>query len=469
MTSSLSETRVDSQEKRLAQMENEMKSVFDHVMRRSARILQEALLVARVPNLTISDECMLSCGLIRQGALQDSDVVVRVDWAEQQKGAQCPTNVAAYAAACCRDQWDRPIAGIIWICPRMLDFISKAVESRRGRARFEFAALVLCHEIAHVLAVDEQLFNLFRKMDGTPVVPRRGDGTPSASLFEANTRWMATPHVQAAVRQHFNCSSLRGALMHRNHWNQRVFNTELMAGSHHWPFQPQLSPLTLALFNDSGWYKARANKDTMRWGRDWGCAFAQGRQLLTPKMFCAFTENDSASCGKTSTKPFGLGVEEGNWDIMMSTIFGQVKEHANSVCMQTTLHRRGFGENFQSEAARAKFLQKLKRLSLCFAFRCHTGRAQVMISDQTWRTCSDEGNMTAKGFDGAVTCPSNTCRVQFIGSLRNISITLTGLLLSAIIIWKRGSLAMLAKVFDARQFRRGEVQALPVNTRELER
>ena len=53
VTSSLSETRVDSQEKRLAQMENEMKSVFDHVMRRSARILQEALLVARVPNLTI--------------------------------------------------------------------------------------------------------------------------------------------------------------------------------------------------------------------------------------------------------------------------------------------------------------------------------------------------------------------------------------------------------------------------------
>ena len=117
--------------------------------------------------------------------------------------------------------------------------------------------------------------------------------------------------------------------------------------------------------------------------RDWGCAFAQGRQLLTPKMFCAFTENDSASCGKTSTKPFGLGVEgveEGNWDIMMSTIFGQVKEHANSVCMQTTLHRRGFGENFQSEAARAKFLQKLKRLSLCFAFRCPSPNESRSIS-----------------------------------------------------------------------------------------
>jgi hypothetical protein len=55
----------------------------------------------------------------------------------------------------------------------------------------------------------------------------------------------------------------------------------------HRPFELYLSPITRALFNDSGWYQSRlsSDDDDMAWGRGWGCSFAQLSMPLAPRTF----------------------------------------------------------------------------------------------------------------------------------------------------------------------------------------
>jgi len=101
-----------------------------------------------------------------------------------------------------------------------------------------------------------------------------------------------TPKVTAAARAYFNCSTLNGAELENqlttacdlqgSHWEQRLLSTELMAS--YAQHVMKLSPLTLAVFEDSGWYTAnysaadwfRRNSD---YGYQQGCAFATDKCL----------------------------------------------------------------------------------------------------------------------------------------------------------------------------------------------
>jgi len=100
---------------------------------------------------------------------------------------------------------------------------------------------------------------------------------------------LVTPAVVAAARFYFNCSTLNGAELENqmttacdlqgSHWEQRIFSTELM--SSYAQHSMQITPMTLAAFEDSGWYRpVYTAADWLRPGSDWG--FAQG---------CNFTAN----------------------------------------------------------------------------------------------------------------------------------------------------------------------------------
>lgn len=103
---------------------------------------------------------------------------------------------------------------------------------------------------------------------------------------------MSTPTVLAEVRDFFNCSSLPGAEVENQdstpcvviggHWEQRVFAGEVMSTVKSDNIPTYLSRVTLALFQDSGWYKADLSKaDTLtknvHWGYKQGCDFATKR------------------------------------------------------------------------------------------------------------------------------------------------------------------------------------------------
>ena len=58
------------------------------------------------------------------------------------------------------------------------------------------------------------------------------------------------------------------------HWEKRAFENEAMTGTH--TQNPVYSRITLALMEDTGWYKANMDMaQPLNWGKNLGCQFAQ--------------------------------------------------------------------------------------------------------------------------------------------------------------------------------------------------
>ena len=93
---------------------------------------------------------------------------------------------------------------------------------------------------------------------------------------------IVTPRVVKEVRAHFNCPSLEGAEIENQgrkgqrstHLEKRVFENEAMTGI--FTNNPVFSRVTLALMEDTGWYRANYEMaENLDWGRNSGCIFAQ--------------------------------------------------------------------------------------------------------------------------------------------------------------------------------------------------
>lgn len=157
------------------------------------------------------------------------------------------------------------------------------------------------------LGFSVSLYAFFRDENGHPRTPRKPDtGKPylneklqihqwSNSTIKRITRenWavkggtikktidmMVTPRVVEEVRKHFNCSELEGAELEDQggegtaltHWEKRVFEAEAMSGTH--SSRPVFSSITLALMEDTGWYKANYEMASdLTWGKNLGCDF----------------------------------------------------------------------------------------------------------------------------------------------------------------------------------------------------
>ena len=115
------------------------------------------------------------------------------------------------------------------------------------------------------------------------VFGQRQEGTRYASIV--------TPKVQAIARNQFDCQTLEGAPLENqptrsesctgDHWDERLFYPEAMSGVIS-PTTNILSSLTLALMEDSGWYKGNYTMTRMSpWGLGAGCAFVEQPCLTT--------------------------------------------------------------------------------------------------------------------------------------------------------------------------------------------
>ncbi|XP_004373772.1 leishmanolysin-like peptidase [Trichechus manatus latirostris] len=93
---------------------------------------------------------------------------------------------------------------------------------------------------------------------------------------------LVTPRVVDEARKHFNCPILEGMELENqggmgtelNHWEKRLLENEAMTGSH--TQNRVLSRITLALMEDTGWYKANYSMaEKLDWGRGMGCDFVR--------------------------------------------------------------------------------------------------------------------------------------------------------------------------------------------------
>ncbi|KAK9872590.1 hypothetical protein WA026_018722 [Henosepilachna vigintioctopunctata] len=229
--------------------------------------------------------------------VQDADFVFYIS-AIQTERCNKPSTVA-YAAHCQQESsLDRPIAGHANLCPYNIS---------TKKQDFEILLSTVKHEMLHALGFSMSLFAFYRDSNGIPYTPRNEDtGKPVLNENLQTYQWsdkvikrferknwlvksgfvprhvdmMVTPNVVREVREYFNCPELEGAELENQgedgtvltHWEKRVFENEAMTGAH--TQNPIISRITLALMEDTGWYKANYSQASeMKWGKGLGCDF----------------------------------------------------------------------------------------------------------------------------------------------------------------------------------------------------
>lgn len=265
-----------------------------------------------------------SCGGRFQNALQ-GDVEFEADLVVVVSGEDCPPELAgaqAYATPCAFDQLDRPIIGLITFClnSRSLSPTGQAEQYTGFSIQGQFSSWtgttfrpqhvsgdsllfrIALHELAHALGMVSPLYYLFRDERGRPLSTRERrsglcyDGSDQDDFFPDDTivqlvpkgngtrgfdQYLVTPRVRQMVRNHFDCQSVLGARLAEDpgcrgtHWHEREYYNHLLSpvvsGSY---TDESISLLTLALFEDSGWYRVNYDGGSHPpFGLLAGCAF----------------------------------------------------------------------------------------------------------------------------------------------------------------------------------------------------
>ncbi|KAK6757600.1 hypothetical protein RB195_015425 [Necator americanus] len=218
------------------------------------------------------------------GKLRDADFVLFVLVSNER----CTSMTLAYAAHCSLDkQTNRPVAGFVNVCPN-------AFNNMKSNDVTQWEATIK-HELIHAFVFSTTLYTKYQGITRTStkegsmvLVPgvierfKRVDWESAAGIVSHDVYMMVTPKVREEARKHFQCPDLEGAEIENQggpatagvHWEKRVFENEAMTGVATQVYA--LSRITLALFEDSGWYQVNYNKaEPMSWGHELGCKFAK--------------------------------------------------------------------------------------------------------------------------------------------------------------------------------------------------
>ncbi|KAL7460690.1 hypothetical protein ACHAXS_001135, partial [Conticribra weissflogii] len=237
----------------------------------------------------------------------DTDTLIYVT----ANGPQCynadgiASGAMAYSSVCLFDQHMRPVSSNTVICLDQIDASFGEISDEEIIRVTEYLTL----EVGKVLGLSPSLFEHFRNPEtGTPWGATKKtvtciDGVEkdmwvpnilSASM-ESISRGdrllepffeVVSPTVRQVVRNHFDCQALNGARLER-HKSSTCFG-DVFDSRYHYDedlayigasadMAYSLSPLTLALLEDSSWYRADFSKSTVPlFGRGAGCGFVEG-------------------------------------------------------------------------------------------------------------------------------------------------------------------------------------------------
>ena len=174
----------------------------------------------------------------------------------------------------------RPLAGII--------SLNKDTDYRKENS-FEYLNSVIIHELTHVLGFIDYFFqnhfnNIFQGTDNN-----------GFSRYYLNS-----PKLLEVGRKYFNCDSLKGVELEEygqsgtvgNHWEARMLLGDYMNGAI-FPEEQVISEFTLALLEDSGYYKPNYyTGGLMQYGKNKGCEFINERCVENSKVTYAKFKNE---------------------------------------------------------------------------------------------------------------------------------------------------------------------------------
>ncbi|XP_040565883.1 leishmanolysin-like peptidase [Lepeophtheirus salmonis] len=257
--------------------------------------------------------------------IHSSDFVFYISAMETERCQKGMT--VAYAAHCQQEAaLDRPIAGHANLCPSSIS---------TKRQELDILLSTVKHEMLHALGFSVSLFAFYRDKNGEPLTPRGENGKPELNEELQTRQWservikrevrqwrvrgmtvekevqvVVTPRVQEEVRAHYGCHSLSGAELEDQgeegtaltHWEKRLFENEAMTGTH--TQNPIYSRITLALMEDTGWYKPNYEMaDDLKWGRGLGCEFVNNSCLEWMKIRQSKGKSIHPYCNKVKRDP----------------------------------------------------------------------------------------------------------------------------------------------------------------------
>ena len=217
-------------------------------------------------------------------------------------------NVEAFSYFCAQDNsTGRPLAGVL--------AFTRIIDTNIANW-LEYSTYLAIHEITHLLVFNQQLWSYFKDSNGFPIPLNKTVSNIIVNGIERKI--IISPKVIEYAKRHFNCSEIQGVELENqgvlgtvyDHWEARVMLTDYMISESY--NEVVISEITLALFEDSGWYQANYYTGGLfRWGKGEGCSFLYNKCISNEKSrfpfeFCDDSQLPICSNGRMSKGVCGL-------------------------------------------------------------------------------------------------------------------------------------------------------------------
>lgn len=356
----------------------------------------------------------------------------------------------AYAYSCVVDSsTGRPIAGVVALNINRVTF--SKVNS------FQYNYLLIMHEITHVLAFNRSLFKFFINPDTGSKKNLDETLREKVVINGVEKDLIVSYNVRKKAAEYFNCPSIIGVELESqggtgsagSHWEARTMLGDYMIAQSY--SEVYISEITLALFEDSGWYKVNYYTGGLqKFGNLAGCEFLNKKcveegETLDEINYCS--KDDSFKClpGRAyrgvcvlgeyesslpteyqyyddSTKgssfifadycPIVQGYDRLDPDYFYSgsCVFGanELEKRYNqyvgpgSACFASSL--------FESQGS---VISTISETIFCYKYKCNAETTSVIVTlgEKSFNCPGGGGQLYLEGFTGYIICPkyNNIC------------------------------------------------------------
>ncbi|XP_059147705.1 ciliated left-right organizer metallopeptidase-like isoform X2 [Physella acuta] len=312
------------------------------------------------------------------------------------------TSALAYAAPCQLQNEGRPLAGQVNFCPR-------TVKAQKFDQELLYKTAI--HELFHALGFSNKLFDKFQTCDSGNC---RLWPQPIFKPLDGTMR-LVTDAVVREMSRHFNCSNktdFGGPIQLVNekpssHWDAMIMHSSIMGSREQKPYHTLIDPITLAVFEDSGWYKVNYSEgDNFIWGQGQGCSFGLKDSCEYQDGFC--TQNitgchhlhlTKARCNYNPNDTFTCGVYAADQrPCFLPPVNTTTSE--DEVYLPSS---RCFISSITPAHVHSKQLSELS--GRCYERKCDADKYYLRINHGEWLLCHPGSYVKVPGHDGRIICP----------------------------------------------------------------
>ena len=368
---------------------------------------------------TIMDYCGLSVmGADYENFLIKNDIIIF-----PQFDSSLDSSVIAAAGACIIEKdSNHPYGGVLYINPN-INFGDKNINV--------YMKNILLHEITHILIFSPGIIGSLRLNNTINGVPH-----------------IISKNVVAKAKEHFGCNSMEGVPLENqggsgtmgSHWESRYMLGDYMVSTD-FP-DSAISDITLALFEDSGFYKVNYYSGGLfKFGKNKGCDFFDTKCIVNGKAtfdeFCNVKDEPKCSSSRTlksscfiydyeslipyEYRYFGNSFRGGFWPadycpVALEIFFDDTEDYFPNHCqLGTSTLSKNYGETigknsfcFMSSLLPESSSNEISQMAICYEVECDTNNNNIIVKLGNENIiCPTEGGLidNISGFKGSINCP----------------------------------------------------------------